>query len=456
MRYRVLVVDLEDDTVLPQCLRKIVELARAGATVVLGQRVPRRAPGLTQYPGCDEEVRRLGERIVGRSRKPSPRGGAWAAAGCSAASRWTTRWRPPAILPDFAAQEAPSVRYIHRCDGETDIYFVAGSGKAECTFRVHGKEPELWDPQTGGIRDAVCYRSTADGRTVVPIDFPPNGSTFVVFRRPALPRHLLSVTVPGDDSQSGSEPAGQAKPVAGQGTEPVEIVGRSPNGVRLHVWKAGRYVLETDSRKSLTIAAKPPAEPLSVAGPWEVRFAPGWGAPESIVFDKLIAWDQHPHSGIKYFSGKATYRNAFTLNDSQLRGLVRLQLGEVRHVAQVRVNGRELGVVWTAPWTVDVTGAVKAGRNELEIDVVNLWVNRLIGDAGLPAEPAADEDQHPAAGRPAGLQTLSRLRQHRPAGALGSVGPRAVAVRRAARGGPAVATAAETTSVFVHTDSSSP
>ena len=125
---------------------------------------------------------------------------------------------------------------------------------------------------------------------------------------------------------------------------------------------------------------------MVLLGPWKVRFAPGWGAPESIVFNRLIPWNEHPLEGVRYFSGTATYPHKFHLDEDQAANVVQLGLGEVGHVAEVRLNGQPLGVVWSAPWTVDLTGLVKAGANELEIDVTNVWVNRLIGDAHLPAE----------------------------------------------------------------------
>jgi hypothetical protein len=95
---------------------------------------------------------------------------------------------------------------------------------------------------------------------------------------------------------------------------------------------------------------------------------------------------KHPDSGIRFFSGTATYRKAFELTEEQARGHVRLQLGTVKCIAQVRLNGKDLGIVWTDPWTIELTGALKPGRNELEIDITNTWINRLIGDAALPPE----------------------------------------------------------------------
>jgi hypothetical protein len=136
--------------------------------------------------------------------------------------------------------------------------------------------------------------------------------------------------------------------------------------------------------KTVEVAGLP--EPQMLTGPWTVAFQPGRKAPESVVFDRLVPWNEHPAEGISYFSGTGTYRTTFQLDEQQAGGLVRLQLGKVGHVAEVRLNGQPLGVVWTAPWAADLTGIAKAGRNELEIAVTNTWVNRLIGDAGLPPE----------------------------------------------------------------------
>lgn len=125
-----------------------------------------------------------------------------------------------------------------------------------------------------------------------------------------------------------------------------------------------------------------------IGGPWTVKFDPKWGGPESVVFEKLQDWSKRPEKGIKYYSGKATYYKTFDLPKTSQKAGKRLYLDlkRVRNVAEVRLNGKDLGVVWTAPWHVEISQAVKQSGNKLEIDVVNLWPNRLIGDAGLPKE----------------------------------------------------------------------
>lgn len=349
MRYRALVVDLDHPEIPVAALRRIDALAKAGVPVVFGARRPERSPGLSGQPAADEEVRRLATALWTKVPAEPPAKTAPSAAPLDAV------FSGLGLPPDF---EGP-FDHTHRRDGDTDIYFVAGAGAADCTFRVEGREPELWDPVTGTIRDAVVWRPTADGRTTVPLGLPGTGSVFVVFCRPAKARHLAA----------GATSAGA-----------VQVLGRDGQGVRVRVWTNGTFDVGTP------LAVRNLPSPMEIVGPWTVAFEPDRGAPATAVFEKLIDWTTHADPGIRHFSGRGTYRVSFDVNDSQAGLPARLELGTVHVIAQVRLNGRDLGVVWTAPWSVDVSGALKAGRNALEIDVVSLWVNRLVGDAALPPE----------------------------------------------------------------------
>jgi hypothetical protein len=141
----------------------------------------------------------------------------------------------------------------------------------------------------------------------------------------------------------------------------------------------------TSSKTEKNFPELKPIQELS--GAWNVAFDPKWGGPEktavspegTVVFDKLQDWTTRPEPGIKYYSGIATYRKTFNLARVP-EGRTYLDLGVVNDMARVRLNGRDLGVVWCAPWRVEVTGATRAGENRLEIEVVNRWANRLIGD----------------------------------------------------------------------------
>lgn len=357
MSYRLLAVDMAEPTVSPRALRKIRELIQAGATVVLGKLQPTQAPGLANYPAADNEVKQLAAELWGKAAGVSRRtmGQGRVLTGITAVDEVLKELH---VSPGF---EGPFT-CNHRQADDTDLFFVSGQGQGDCTFRVSGKEPELWNPVTGTTRDAVCYRTTSDGRTVVPLSLIENGSVFVVFRKPAQASRIASVAAASDT---------------------LEIQGRMADKTRVTVWTKDRCAWTLGSGQSRAVQCADLPAPAMLTGPWGVQFASGWGAPASTVFEQLIPWNEHADAGIKYFSGKATYRKKFNLDPQQAKHRVRLDLGEVLYIAQVRLNGKDLGIVWTAPWSLDVTSAAKAGENVLEIDVVNCWANRLIGDAGL-------------------------------------------------------------------------
>jgi hypothetical protein len=179
--------------------------------------------------------------------------------------------------------------------------------------------------------------------------------------------------------------------------------------------QAGVYWLQAADGKTrkINVAAVPPAQVLE--GPWEVHFTAGWGAPEQTTFAKLADWTAHPDPAIKHFSGTAVYRKSFAWvpsPDATLKTQTLLDLGNVRDLATVRLNGIALGTLWLPPYQVDVSAAVKPGENRLEIEVVNPWNNRLVGDAALPQDQRRTFLQAPGAFKKGGLL---------PAGLLGPV-----------------------------------
>jgi hypothetical protein len=137
---------------------------------------------------------------------------------------------------------------------------------------------------------------------------------------------------------------------------------------------------------------------MAIAGPWEVRFDPKWGGPQSVTFEKLEDWSKRPEDGVRYYSGTATYRNTFKWTPRQpqisnfkfqisnFKSQIFLDLGKVAVMAEVKLNGSDLGILWKPPFRVDVTDALRPGENALEVRVVNLWVNRQIGDEQLPED----------------------------------------------------------------------
>lgn len=177
----------------------------------------------------------------------------------------------------------------------------------------------------------------------------------------------------------------------------------------------GNYVLNLadGNQRRIHINERPSLPDLT--GPWRVRFDPDWGAPAQVEFAELQNWTQHDNDGIKHYSGKAVYRQSFELTSAQVahpQGRLLLDLGDVKDLATVRVNGRDLGTLWLAPWRVDITKAVRTGNNVLEIEVTNVWNNRLVGDLNLPQEQRRTHLQAPTVNKNAPLL---------PAGLLGPV-----------------------------------
>jgi len=228
------------------------------------------------------------------------------------------------VLPDFSyGVSRTKFLYVHRQLADRDIYWVnSRSDTAQdimATFRITGKVPVLWHPETG-LAEPLSY-SIGNGVTNVQMHFSPNDAVFVVFKEKAVKTSII-----------------------------LPAVKETP--------------LET------------------VAGGWNVHFQKGRGAPEKTIFNELVSYTENTDKGIKYFSGTATYTKTITADKSWFAGkpAIWLDLGEVKNLAEVIVNNRSLGIVWKQPFRVDVSGVLKAGANNVEIRVTNLWVNRLIGD----------------------------------------------------------------------------
>jgi len=307
---------------------------------------------------------------------------------------------------DFSYQaksSARSLRFIHRTLNGTEIYFVANKlpqpDQALCSFRVQGMRPELWRPDTGETERPAVYEAT-DGMVRLPISFEPSGSVFVVFREGAPPAADRIVSVLGKNKeilgpawkpgQVQSEADRTPLPVEAQ---PIELTAAEDKRFEVQLWQPGTFELKFGDGRTRLIeaAAMPPA--LMVNGPWDVSFPPGGGAPEQAKFDKLVSWSNHPEKGIQFFSGTATYAKSVAIPETMTAKECRLwlDLGKVEVIAEVAVNGHHLGSLWKPPYRVEITGAVKPGKNTFEIKVVNLWVNRQIGDEFL----AEDSDRNP-------------------------------------------------------------
>jgi len=310
MSYRVLALDSNARKMSLPVLRKLAQLAKAGATITGSK--PELSPSLNDNP---QEFQRLVKEVWGA-------GNSRVYTGKSLRDVLSTL----AIQPDFEynkSQNNAELLYVHRKLADGDLYWVNNrsdrSENVEAVFRVSGKVPEIWHPETGKSEPASY--AIANGRTRVSLKLTPNDAVFVVFQSSAT---QTTVSLPA----------------------PVE--------------------------KAV----------MTVDGPWNVAFEPNRGAGSSASFNQLTSWTQNSDAGIKYFSGTATYTKTINApaNGFSSGSQMWIDLGDVQNMAEVRVNGKSVGTVWKKPFRVDVTNALKAGDNQLEVKVTNLWVNRLIGD----------------------------------------------------------------------------
>jgi hypothetical protein len=242
--------------------------------------------------------------------------------------------------------------------------------------------------------------------------------------RGELGRFTMSPRALSDDEVarlSRTMPRPEAPAPAGGG----EFFLRPDGAVEAVLWAKGTWELRDAAGTARTIAAESIPSPIEIAGSWQVRFGMDGGTLRAVLFEKLVDWSEHPEEWIRHFSGRASYRKVFDLPESAAGKPVRLDLGRVRDLAAVRLNGTDLGTLWTAPWGADATAAARPGSNLLEIEVVNVWNNRLAGDAALPPERRATFLAVPAVPRDAPLL---------PAGLVGpvtlSVGERVILERR--------------------------
>jgi len=292
------------------------------------------------------------------------------------------------VPPDFEGDAR--LHYIHKRLGETEIYFVANPLTnwigVSCAFRVTGKPPEIWDPMTGRISTQSVYEER-EGRTLLPLWLEPAGSLFVVFRQTHSKKAAPILAMERDGQSILPKPG---EPQAGP---PVAEVMSGVGGSGLLAWQPGAYVLQRGSQSSRFEVAPLP-EPLELTGSWDVSFQPNRGAPAKVAFSSLHDWSQDTDPGVKYFSGTARYTKTFTLPAEWVASDKRLylDLGKVAIMARVKINGRDLGVWWKAPFRGDITDFVRGGQNELEVSVVNLWINRMIGDEELPEDSSRNAD----------------------------------------------------------------
>ena len=329
--YRVLYLGGRSQRMTLPVLRQIESLVRQGA-VVVGNR-PADSPSLSDN---EQEFQRVADQLWGKKTavgKQTRKVGKGSVYSGMSVNEVLASLNLPRDFEYNKPEPDADLMFIHRKLDDGELYFVDNrNDRAEnfdATFRVDGRAPELWDPATGA-RQPVSYR-IANGRTTVPLRLDPYGTTFVVFRN-AVPAANSTLTLP----------------------TPHEVV---VDGLD--------HALNFD---------------------WHVTFEPNRGAPDhSVGFQRLVSWSSFPEGfagELKYFSGTATYSKTIDIPAESLTpgASFWLDLGDVENLAEVSVNGKDVGILWKAPFKIDVTGVLKPGSNEIQIKVTNLWVNRMIGD----------------------------------------------------------------------------
>jgi len=373
-------------TMRPEMIKKIRELLNEGARIYGPP--PLKSPSLKNYPSADAEILGLSTEIWGeievepQIHKKVGKGQLFFGQDLSYVLNELD------IEPDVIVQDT-SILWTHRHFKGTDIYFIsnqeARSKEVELSFRIDEKIPEIWDPASGTINKMAKFISS-EGRIKVPLKLDVHGSVFVVFRESINTPMIKNVTynpASGIESELRSIPA--------------SITYSDKGNIILTATQEGKYTLsisdredrpdhDNSDRKVTTIAVSGIPEPIKFNQNWNVRFPDNWDAPADIVFNELISWADHPHEGIRHFSGTASYFNTFDISEKLMQPdlNVILELGEVMVLAEIIVNSINLGILWKKPFLVDITKAVQAGNNEIEIRITNTWWNRLVGDEKYP------------------------------------------------------------------------
>ena len=322
MSYHVLVLP-PVTAMTPALAAKIKTLVHDGAIVVASSEPPKASPSLENYPKCDDQVARTTQEVWGRcdAQKVTEQVfGKGKLIRGKPLSKIFAGMNEPA---DFIS-DAP-LNWIHRRTSESEIYFVANPStntvESACVFRTR-LNPEIWNPETGGQYHIVSTRGAA--QTSMKLNLAPSDSVFVIFRR---------------------------------------------NARRLPLWDNPTHVV------------------TQIDGPWTVSFDTKRGGPGEKQFSELISWTDSMDASIRFYSGTAVYRASFEMPANELASQKTsffLSLGNVHVMARVKINGHDCGVAWRQPFRVSATEALLPGKNELQIEVANLWPNRMIRDATLP------------------------------------------------------------------------
>ena len=370
MTYRLLILP-PTTQMTPEVLHKLHELVATGATIT-GPR-PTSSPSLLHYPDADTEVHSLAIDLWGDMDGVTLNQHAFGKGMTYSGLSIEEILNRLKTSPDFASGNSldnPPV-WVHRHTPTAEIYFLANQSDApqniEARFRVAGKDVQIWRPMDG----------TMTG------DKPGNEAAYTSVA------HIEERT---GNRQPGLQPAAYAER-SGFTTVPLHLAERES------VFVVFRNVVPAPSRTQPTVTETTLA---TLDNSWTINFPAHWGAPPNITLPKLVSWTDNPDPGIKYFSGTATYTKTIQASAMWFRPGQRiwLDLGKVYDIAEVKINGKLVGVTWAPPYRLEVTTNLHPGTNQIEIAVTNEWTNRLIGDSSLPVDQRVLSSSGVLSGRP--------------------------------------------------------
>jgi len=368
MRYKLLVLPEMED-VSPALLENLRELLAGGGHVMVRSR-PERAHGLSGYPTSDKTVAsmvaELWQGLDGKEVKEQAYGEGRLYWGLGEAEIISKLDIEPDLLFSYAGTERKWFQHIHRYTDNEEVYFIAANSDktpaGNFSFRVAGKVPEFWYPDTGLIEPCTVYKEE-EGRTEIPILFDTYGSVFVVFRDAKADVPAKSAEVNGNVVLATDSPV-----------------------------PAPTYsVFEQDGALSLTMADGTKVEESFEAKPavaldsdWTVQFPKGSDIEKPVLFETLTPWNEHADERIRYFSGTAVYSREFNCEPDGHE--IWFELGQVEVISELYINGKRAETLWKPPYRANITDLVKPGKNRVGVHVANLWPNRMIGDERFPLD----------------------------------------------------------------------
>lgn len=383
MRYAALVLPRRDRRMDLDVLQHLVQLLRDGATII-GPR-PSRTYGLRGYPENEQNLQSLADHIWGAS-PPNPPYRKTVGKGSLVVGQTERRVLiTNGILPDLSLhppEAEAQIDFIHRQTKTADLYFLRNRGLEaidfEAEFRVSGRAPELWNPDGGRMIPLAVFQS-AEESTRLPLHLPPHGATFVVFLSDSATRPHIEAVGLGNQNVFPERSEGAPHFIA-------EFTAQGM--IRCRATQPGTYQLHFGNGRTKSVTIPPDPSPRRLDGPWELRFPFGWGVPTRQTFPHLHSWTEADDAATRSFSGIATYTRRFDLDPENLPAgrRVLLDLGEVREVARIYLNGYDAGISCFRPHVIDITSFVRPGENSLVIEVANTWLNQLIAEDSMPED----------------------------------------------------------------------